>query len=101
MPSHPYLIQLFQAYRNRVLVAYWQEYLQLNVIFSLSWGEPETYEFCFDEFPLNSVVSVKCPRSDKVLDLWLQGFEAMIKACMPVHVVVCGKLVKLYFLNTV
>lgn len=95
LPIAYYPQQLFQIFRNRMLTRYWQKFYNLQLIFSISWGLPPTYEFCFQGIPTGSVLSVKCPFYEKnvnVVNFWLDGFFTMCDQLLPSQLVVCGKL---------
>lgn len=95
LPIAYYPQQLFQVFRNRMLTRYWQKMYDLQIIFSISWGLPPTYEFCFDGIPPNSVVSVKCAfheKNVKIVNWWLDGFFTMCDVLQPSQIVVCGQL---------
>lgn len=85
---------LFNVYRNRLLTRHWQEY-GLRVIYCLSWGFEDTFEYCFDGIPANSIVSVKSCSwfVDKdVQELWMAGFAQMCDRLEPKRILCCNKI---------
>jgi len=60
----PMAVNLYNHYRKHWLAAYWQEN-GVNVIPTICWGIPETYEWCFDGEPRYSTVSISCVGCNK------------------------------------
>jgi hypothetical protein len=53
----PLAMQQWNVYRNRWCGRYWQE-LGFQVIPTVSWSTPESFDFCFAGIPQGSVVAV-------------------------------------------
>jgi hypothetical protein len=53
----PLVMQQWNVYRNRWCGRYWQA-LGFQVIPTLSWSTSESFDFCFDGIPQNSLVTV-------------------------------------------
>lgn len=53
----PLSVRLYNTYRNRWLTRYWQEN-GVNVVPDVGWGLEDSYEWCFDGLPEDSIVSV-------------------------------------------
>jgi len=57
-PDFPKAMQIFNHYRNRWLVKYWQTCYNMIVVPTILCGGPQTYDWCFDGLPHNSIVAV-------------------------------------------
>jgi len=88
----PKAMQLWQIYRSRWCAAFWQ-HLGVEVIPSVTWGGPATYEFAFDGLPQQSHVAISMVgvRKDGQ-GLFRNGLHAMMQACNPSLILVYGKL---------
>lgn len=53
----PLAMQIYQHFRKHWLAAYWQAH-GVRVIPTLCWCGEESYEWCFDGEPTNSIVSI-------------------------------------------
>ena len=88
----PMPMKVWNVYRSRQLGAYWQS-RGLKVIPTVSWAEPETYEFCFRGIPSGSVVAVSTigvKEDARALGVWRDGMSEMMKRVAPSTVVVYG-----------
>lgn len=83
----PLALQIFQTFKNRWCGAYFQA-KGLKVIPSLVWGEPDTYWFCFDGIEKGSVVAVSTVGMRTEKDLFLCGYQEMLRRIEP-KVVIC------------
>ena len=81
----PVSLALHSHYKKHWCEAFWQE-LGITVIPMIRWGEPKTYEFCFDGEPRNSVVSVSSvgfgytPGDREIFNV---GFQEMVWRLQP------------------
>lgn len=90
----PKVLQIYNHYRKHWLAAYWQE-LGLTVIPTISWSTPDSFEWCFDGEPENSVVAVGTAgtqASKASRAAFMQGYMAMLERLNPCEVLVFGKL---------
>lgn len=88
----PMPTKIWNVYRSRQIGAYYQS-LGLKVIPTVSWAEPETYEFCFRGIPSGSVVAVSTigvKEDARALGVWRDGMSEMMKRVAPSTVVVYG-----------
>lgn len=88
----PMPMKVWNVYRSRQLGAYWQS-RGLKVIPTVSWAEPETYEFCFRGIQSGSVVAVSTigvKEDARALGVWRDGMSEMMKRVAPSTVVVYG-----------
>ena len=78
--------QLFAVYRNRWCGSWWQ--LQgLTVIPSVSWAEPESYDFCFAGVESGGVVAI----SGRNCRQFPAGFDEMISRLSPTQILCLGE----------
>lgn len=91
--DHPKAVQIFNHYRKHWCARYWQEH-GIKVIPCICWSTPDSFEWCFDGEPHNSIVCVStiggfgnhgCDR-----DAWKTGYYQMHCKLNPSHVVIFG-----------
>ena len=87
----PMAMKIWNVYRSRLLGQFWQD-LDIEIIPTVSWAEPETFEFCFDGIAENSVVAVSTigVKKDKNFKIWVDGMNAMIEKIKPSTILVYG-----------
>lgn len=79
----PIAVQIWQIYRSRWCGVYWQ-YHGVQVIPTVSWSDPESFEFAFEGLPENSVLAVSALGvSATNLDLFLIGLNQLIDRFTP------------------
>ena len=91
----PKAMQIFNVYRMAFLTAYYQRY-GIKVIPSVTWGEPDTYEWCFSWIPKGSAVvcsTVGCMQSKDSTIAFLKGYEKMVETLEPSDIIVYGKAI--------
>ena len=83
-------IKIYNTFRSRWCGAYLQSN-GVKVIPTLAWGGPETFWFCFDGVEKKSVVAVSTlgVRSEK--DLFIQGYNEMLRRINPEKIICYGK----------
>lgn len=93
----PKTLQILAHYRRQWLARYWQEN-GIDVIPDIVWGNEDSYDFCFDGLPKNSSVAISSlgVRRDpewngKADNLFLKGYNEMIKRISPTAVMCYGK----------
>ncbi len=89
----PMAVQLWNTYRSRWLGAYWHS-MGLNVIPTVSWSNPESFEYCFLGLNPGGIVSVS---SQGVRDtigrkLFQTGYRAMLEQLTPLRIFCYGEL---------
>lgn len=60
---------------------------------TISWAEPETFEFCFQGIPKGSIVSVSTigvKQNSEALRIWEEGMREMIRRIEPSTILVYG-----------
>lgn len=88
----PMPMKIWNIYRSRQIGAFFQS-RGIKVIPTISWAEPETFEFCFQGIPKGSIVSVSTigvKEKKTALDIWNAGMREMIKIIEPCAIVVYG-----------
>lgn len=86
------ILNLFQLYQNRVVAAYWQS-VGLQVIPSVSWGNAESFEYCFDGLPQNSVLALGGlgnAHHKSMTELWEYGVRLTIERLHPTALIIYG-----------
>lgn len=90
----PKIIQIYNHYRKHYCAAYWQLH-GLTVVPTITWSFPESYDFCFEGEPRDSIVavsSVSVMNSAEGRKLFLNGFDEMMKRLHPRRVLFNGKV---------
>lgn len=88
----PMPMKIWNIYRSRQIGAYYQQ-KGIKVIPTISWAEPETFEFCFKGIPEGSVVSISTigvKENKQALQVWRDGMAEMMKQINPSAVIVYG-----------
>lgn len=88
----PMPMKIWNIYRSRQIGAYYQS-RGIKVIPTISWAEPETYEFCFRGIPKGSIVSISTigvKRDKEAMKIWTDGVTAMIEHIEPTAILVYG-----------
>lgn len=95
----PRALQILSCYRRNWCGAYWQ-YLGIDVIPNVVWGEKESYQFCFDGIPKHSTVSVSTVGikndndwNNREGDLFRAGYNEMMKRLEPTTVLFYGDMI--------
>lgn len=86
----PLSIKVYNTFRSRWCGAYMQD-KGIKVIPTVSWGEPNTFWFCFDGIPKGSVVAVSTIGVRKEKSLFMQGYEEMMRKIKPQAVICYGE----------
>lgn len=88
----PMAMQIYNHYRKHWLAAYWQLH-GITVYPTISWSTPESYEWCFAGEPVGGIVavsSVGTQKSKESKDLFLRGYEQMMRRLDPTFVIFYG-----------
>ena len=88
----PMPMKIWNVYRSRLIGTYYQS-MGFNVIPTISWAEPATFEFCFKGIPKGSIVSISTigvKRDKDALKIWGDGVTEMIKQIEPSAILVYG-----------
>lgn len=88
----PIAMQIWNTYRSRLVGQIMQDN-GIKVIPTVSWGAPETFEFCFDGIEQGSIVVVSTigvKRDEEATKIWRDGMDEMIKRIQPHAIWVYG-----------
>ena len=88
----PMPMKIWNVYRSRFIGNYYQS-KGITVIPTLSWAEPETYQFCFEGIQEGGVVSVSTigvKRDSDAFKVWCDGMQAAIDKIKPSVILVYG-----------
>ena len=86
-------MQAWNVFRGRAVGQVWQS-RGLRVIPTLTWGEPETYEFCFKGLPRGGTVAISTlglMDCEEGVQLFKDGVNEAMKQLEPVQVLAYGK----------
>lgn len=90
----PKALQIYNHYRKHWLGAFWQTY-GINVIPTICWSDEESFDWCFDGEPRNSVVavsSVGTQKSKECKQRFLIGYMEMINRLEPTQIIFYGNV---------
>lgn len=90
----PPAMQIYNHYRKHWLGAYLQ-LKGVNVIPTITWGLPQSFNFVFDGEPSGTVVAVSgvgCTGNGDEMDLFMMGYEAMKERLNPSVILFNGKI---------
>ncbi|MFQ9793048.1 MAG: DUF4417 domain-containing protein [Acutalibacteraceae bacterium] len=85
----PMTLQLYNTFRNRWVGAYLQS-RGITVIPTVCWGTPQSYWFCFDGLETGSIVTVSTLGVRTEKELFMHGYQEMIKRVNPEAVICYG-----------
>jgi len=88
----PLILQADSVYRSRALGFWWSQN-GITVLPNVSWGDPRTFEFCFDGLPKHSVLAVSTLGSarDRIdRRFFADGLVVMLERLEPKVLVVHG-----------
>ncbi len=92
--DYPKAIQIYKHYQKHWLGRYMQEH-GIKVIPTICWSDKESYRWCFDGEPRDSVVAVSSigtQRNKLSKQLFLDGYAEMIKQLKPTKVLFWGNI---------
>ena len=99
----PQALNFWNVYRNRLLTAWWQSQ-GIRVIPSASWGNADSFIFCFDGLPHSSIIAVghtAVGRNQTAKNASVLGMSECLRVLNPSKVIVYGKPFDLNFNNFV
>lgn len=88
----PMSMKIWNVFRSRLIGQMMQDE-GLTVIPTVSWAEPETFDFCFDGLPEGGVMSISTVgiKQDKnAFKIWKAGTEELLKRKKPSALLVYG-----------
>lgn len=89
----PLAMKIWNIYRSR-LIGQMMQQANLTVIPTVSWAEPETFEFCFDGLPSGGTVSISTVgimRTEESRKVFERGFTTMVERITPSQIILYGK----------
>ena len=92
--DYPVAIQIYNHYRKHWIGAYLQDE-GIQVIPTISWGEAQSFEWCFDGEPVGGTVaisSVGCMNSRYKKQLFLMGYQEMMQRLKPEQILCYGEV---------
>ena len=88
----PKVMQIYNHYRKHWVGAYLQE-AGIQVIPTISWSTPDSYDWCFDGEPEGGTVSsVGCMNSVEKKQLFLSGYNTMVERLHPESIIFYGSV---------
>ncbi len=81
--------QLESVAKNRWVGAYWQE-RGLTVIPTVSWGNAQTFDFCFSGVENNATIAIGMIGCKKSRVAFMRGYNEMLKRLNPEKIIVFG-----------
>lgn len=90
----PKAVKIWNVYRNMWLACLWQCY-GITVIPTIMWGAPDTFEYCFDGFPTDGIVSVSTEgsfASEARRESFHAGYSEMLERLHPRGIIVQGQI---------
>lgn len=92
----PKAIQIYNHYRKHWLAAYWQMH-GIKVIPTICWSDESSFEWCFDGEPIGGTVavsSVGTQNNKTAKELFLNGYNEMLKRLEPETIIFYGTIQK-------
>ena len=89
----PLAMQIWNTYRSRLIGRYWQD-CGITVIPTVSWSTHESYNFCFDGLPENSILAISTVgvmKNKTAKELFYDGLEEMITRLHPIGILIWGQ----------
>ena len=89
----PMALQIYNHYRKHWLGALMQMY-DINVIPTICWSDKESFKWCFDGEPRDSIVSVSSVgvcQSKRTIEAFMEGYKAMLEKLTPTQILFFGK----------
>lgn len=90
----PYPLKLWNTYRMRAFGYWYGTICGHAVINSVRWGTAETYSYCFDGIPKNSIVAIGTvggsPRKLNDRSRFEEGLRELVKRLFPHTIIVYG-----------
>lgn len=89
----PFPLKFYNTYRMRVF-GYWLNSNGINTINNVRWGTEETYSYCFNGIPKNSIICIGTvggsPRKLEDRERFEKGFAILLKKLKPKIILIYG-----------
>ena len=91
----PYIMQLWQIYRNRA-ISHFLTAMGLDVIPTVVWSDSSSFDFCFQGLPQESTLAVSTNGcfSKNGKECYRNGFKEMCHRLYPYNILVIGQEIK-------
>lgn len=86
----PLAIQIYNVFKSRWCGAFWQDNGK-DVIPSVSWGDENSFEFCFEGIERNAAVFISTIGVRKKEKEFLQGYNVMLNKINPNNIFCLGR----------
>lgn len=97
----PFPITIYNTYRMRAFGYWYGKILGGAVINNVRWGEEESFSYCFDGIPKNSIISIGTVASElhkqENRELFNTGFNKLLEVLKPHTIIVYGSDKYSYF----
>lgn len=90
------------VWRTRFIGAYWQQ-CGFNVIPTASWGDLNSFSYCYEGLPMYSIIAVSGMgnmKSDAAFNRWCYGIHRLEEMKKPILILVYGKELEIPELHT-
>lgn len=87
--------RLINNFMGKAYTAYFQKQGVL-MIPNVTWSLPDSYEYCFDGHPQNSIIAINSTaikQHDSSIYLWLKGYEEALKRLQPSLILRYGEFI--------
>lgn len=91
----PYPRRMWNNYRGKFIGA-WLQSQGVTVIPNVTWSLPDSYEYCFDGIPQQSVIAINstgAARYGLTRFLWLKGYREALSRLRPLAVIRYGTMI--------
>ena len=85
----PLVLQAYSVFKNRWCGAFWQS-MGKKVIPTITWGTPDSHDFCFTGVEQGAVVAVSTYKREHNKQGFMQGYNKMLEIIKPSAVVCYG-----------
>lgn len=92
--DYPKAMQLWKHYQKHWVGAYLEQQ-GIKVIPTIGWSDHESYEWCFDGEPKNSIVAISSIGTQKYEEskqLFIDGFNEMLERLNPTEILFWGNI---------
>lgn len=88
----PRIQQIYNNWRNKVLMSYWQKQ-GIKVIPNIQWSDEKSFEYCFEGIEKHSLVAVSSTGCHgKAKEDFLKGYKKMCEILQPTKIIFVGNL---------
>ncbi len=91
--DHPKAVQMYNHYKKQWMSAYWEQQ-GMQVIPTICWSDSNSFKWCFDGVPRNSIVAVSTKGTQidtTAKERFYAGYYQMLKRLEPKQILLFGK----------